>query len=169
MSPSTWSKRAIGNVASVLKLDLSSLGPLGSVLTKMSLTVNGTLGGKPFTRMPTNCNVTTHSSLTVQYANGTETSQASPDFAPTGCSSLPFTPQVSGTAVKDAHDDGVAITTTQTQPLGQAAGLTTVLQLPWPAVGTNTSAVSLQNTPTAVGTAVATSPLQPAPLRGLRT
>jgi hypothetical protein len=157
---------ASGNVASVLKLDLSGLGPLGGVLTKMSLTVNGTLGGKPFTRMPSNCNVTTHSSLTVQYAKGSETSQASPDFAPTGCSALPFTPSVSASAVKDAHDDGVSVTTVQTQPLGQAAGLTTVLQLPWPAVGTNTSAVSLQNTTTAVGTAVATSPLQPAPLKG---
>ncbi|HEY1592620.1 MAG TPA: hypothetical protein VGF81_12565 [Solirubrobacteraceae bacterium] len=157
---------ASGNVASVLKLDLSGLGPLGGVLTKMSLTVNGTLGGKPFTRMPSNCNVTTHSSLTVQYAKGTETSQASPDFVPTGCSALPFTPQVSASAVKDAHDDGVAVTTVQTQPLGQAAGLTTTLQLPWPAIGTNTSAVSLQNTTTAVGTAVATSPLQPAPLKG---
>ena len=157
---------ATGNVASVLKLDLSGLGPLGGVLTKMSLTVNGTLGGKPFTRMPSNCNVSTHSTLTVHYANGTETSQASPDFAPTGCAALPFTPQVSATAVKDAHDDGVEVTTTQTQPLGQAAGLTTVLQLPWPTVGTNTSAVAFQNTPTAVGTAVATSPLQPAPLKG---
>jgi hypothetical protein len=157
---------ASGNVASVLKLDLSSLGPLGSVLTKMSLTVNGTLGGKPFTRMPSNCNVTTHSSLTVQYAKGTETTQASPDFAPTGCAALPFTPQVSATAVKDAHDDGVEVTTAQTQPLGQAAGLTTTLQLPWPAIGTNTSAVSLQNTTTAVGTAVAASPLQPTPLKG---
>ena len=160
-------QNASGNVASVLKLNLSSLGPLlGGLLTKMSLTVNGTLGGKPFTRMPSNCNITTHSSLTVQYAKGTETSQASPDFAPTGCSSLPFTPQVSATAVKDPHNDGVEITTTQTQPLGQAAGLTTVLQLPWPAIGTNTSAVALQNTSTPVGTAVATSPLQPAPLKG---
>jgi hypothetical protein len=160
-------QNSAGNVASVLKLDLSSLGPLlGGLITKMSLTVNGTLGGKPFTRMPSNCNVTQHSSLTVQYANGAETTPASPDFAPTGCAALPFTPQVSATAVKDAHDDGAEITTTQTQPLGQAAGFTTTLQLPWPTIGTNTSAVSLQNIPTAVGTAVATSPLQPAPLKG---
>ncbi len=73
---------------------------------------------------------------------------------------------MTASAVKDAHDDGVAVTTVQTQPLGQAAGLTTVLQLPWPAIGTNTSAVALQNTTTAVGTAVATSPLQPVPLKG---
>jgi len=156
-----------GNVESVLNFNLSGLGPIAGALTNMSTTVNGTLGGKPFTRMPSNCNVTTHSTLTVTYADGTtETSTASPDFAPTGCAALPFTPQVSAAAVKDAHDDGVEVTTTQTQPLGQAAGLTTTLQLPWPTVGTNTSAVSLQNTSTAVGTAVAASPLQPAPLKG---
>lgn len=156
-----------GNVASVLKLDLSGLGPLGGVLTKMSLTVNGTLGGKPFTRMPSNCNVTQHSSLTVEYANGTETSQASPDFAPAGCSALPFNPQVTGSLVKDANDVGVKVVTSQTQALGEAAGASTTLELPWPAIIANTAALPLQNTPTAIGTAVATSPLQPAPLTGL--
>jgi hypothetical protein len=156
---------ATGNVASVLKLDLSGLGPLGSVLTKMSLTVNGTLGGKPFTRMPSNCSPG-HSSLTVQYANGTETTQGSPDFAPTGCSSLPFAPQVTASAVKDAHDNGVTVVTTQTQALGEAAGLSTSLQLPWPALSTNLAALALQNTTTPVGSATAASPLQPTPLVG---
>ena len=65
--------------------------------------------------MPSNCNVTTHSTLTVTYADGTtETSTASPDFAPTGCASLPFNPQVTGSLVKDAHDNGVAVVTNQT-------------------------------------------------------
>jgi hypothetical protein len=157
---------ATGNVASVLKLDLSSLGPLASSLTNMSLTVNGTLNGKPFTRMPTNCNVSQHSSLTVQYANGSETTQASPDFKPTGCDSLPFSPKVTASAVKDAHDVGVKVVTTQTQAPDEAAGLSTTLELPWPAIFANTAALPLQNTSTPVGTAVATSPLQPAPLTG---
>ena len=158
---------ASGNVSSVLKLDLSSLGPvLGGLLTKFTLTVNGTLGGKPFTRMPSNCNVTQHSSLTVQYANGTETTPASTDFKPTGCDSLPFNPQVSGSLVKDPNDVGVKVVTTQTQALGEAAGASTTLELPWPAVIANTASLPLQNTSTPVGTAVATSPLQPAPLTG---
>lgn len=158
---------ASGNVASVLKLDLSGLGPvLGGVLTKMSLTVNGTLDGKPFTRMPSNCSVTQHSSLTVQYANGTETSQASPDFVPTGCAALPFLPLVTASAVKDAHDAGVKVVTSQTQALGEAAGASTTLELPWPAIIANTASLPLQNTSTPIGTAVATSPLQPAPLTG---
>jgi hypothetical protein len=158
---------ANGNVESVLNLDLSGLGPVGGVLTNMSLTVNGTLDGKPFTRMPTNCTVSQHSSLTVTYSDGTtETSAASPDFVPSGCSSLPFTPVVSASVIKDAHDDGAKVTTTQTQPLGQAAGASTTLQFPWPALASNTAALSLQNTTKAIGTAVATSPLQPAPLTG---
>lgn len=156
-----------GNVQSVLKLDLSGLGPVAGALNNMSLTVNGKLGGKPFTRMPSNCNVTTHSTLTVTYSDGTtETSTASPDFKPTGCSSLPFNPQVSASAVKDAHDPGVKVVTTQTQALGEAAGASTTLELPWPSIIANTASVPLQNTTTPIGTAVATSPLQPAPLTG---
>jgi hypothetical protein len=157
-----------GNVQSVLNFNLAGLGPLAGALTNMSTTVNGTLGGKPFTRMPSNCNVTTHSTLTVTYADGTtETSTASPDFIPTGCASLPFNPQVTGSLIKDAHDNGVAVVTNQTQGLGESAGLSTTLELPWPAVIANTAALPLQNTSTPIGTAVATSPLQPVPLTGL--
>jgi len=156
---------ASGNVASVLKLDLSG-NPIAGQLTKMSLTVNSTLNGKPFTRMPTNCNVTDHSSLTVEYAKGTETTPASPDFKPTGCDALPFSPTLSASAVKDAHDDGAEVVTTQTQGPGEAAGLSTSLQLPWPALSTNLGALAVQNTTTPVGSATAASPLQPAPLVG---
>jgi hypothetical protein len=156
-----------GNVQAVLNLNLSGLGPVGSVLSNMSLTVNGTLNGKPFTRMPTNCNVTEHSSLTVTYSDGTtETSTASPDFKPTGCASLPFNPQVTATAVKDANDVGVRIVQSQTQAVGEAAGASTTIALPWPAIIANTAALPLQNTTTPIGTAVATSPLQPTALSG---
>ena len=70
---------------------------------QMSLTINGTLGGKPFTRMPTNCSPGS-STITIAYANKTETSTASPDFKPTGCASLPFSPTVTGSAVEDLND-----------------------------------------------------------------
>lgn len=156
-----------GNVQSVLKLDLSSLGAVGQSLKTMSLTVNSTLGGKPFTRMPSNCSPG-HSSLTITYSDGTkETTQASPDFTPTGCSSLPFNPALSASAVKDPNDSGVKVVTTQTQALGEAAGLSTALALPWPALSANTNSLSIQNTSTPVGTAVASSPLQPTPLAGM--
>jgi hypothetical protein len=156
-----------GNVQSVLKFDLSGLGPVGQALTGMSLTVNGSLDGQPFTRMPTSCSPG-HSMLSITYANGqTETSQASPDFTPTGCDSLPFNPALSGSAVKDPHDSGTEVVTTQTQGAGEAAGQSTMLILPWPALSANLNALSIQNTSTPVGSAVVTSPLQPAPLSGL--
>jgi hypothetical protein len=158
---------ASGNVESVLNLDLSSLGMIGQTLTSISLTVNGTLGGKPFTRMPTNCSPG-HSALKITYADGTtETSTASPDFAPTGCASLPFNPTLTATAIKDPHDSGVQVVTTQTQAANEAAGESTTLILPWPTLSANLSSLTIQNTSTAVGSAVATSPLQPAPLSGL--
>ena len=99
---------ASGNVQTVLGLDLSSLGAAGGLVGQMSLTINGTLDGKPFTRMPTNCSPGS-STITIAYANKTETTTASPDFKPTGCSSLPFAPTVTGTAVEDANDQGVAV------------------------------------------------------------
>ena len=155
-----------GNVESILSLDLSSLGAVGKSLTSISLTVNGTLDGKPFTRMPTNCSPG-HSTLKITYADGTtETSIASPDFTPTGCDALPFSPTLSATAVKDPNDSGVKVVTTQTQALGEAAGSSTTLILPWPALSSNLAALNIQNTSTPVGTAVATSPLQPTPLSG---
>jgi hypothetical protein len=159
-----------GNVQSVLKFNLSGLGPAGQVLSSMSLTVNGMLDTQPFTRMPTNCSPG-GSTLSITYSNGqtqtTETSQASPDFTPTGCDSLPFNPTLSASAVKDPDDSGAEVVTTQTQALGEAAGQSTELILPWPALSANLNALSIQNTSTPVGSAVATSPLQPTPLSGL--
>ena len=55
-----------GNLQTVLSLSLSGLGPLASMVSGMSLTINGTLGGKPFNRMPTNCSPGS-STLTVVY------------------------------------------------------------------------------------------------------
>ncbi len=131
----------------------------------MSLTINGTLGGKPFTRMPTNCHPGA-SSVMIVYAKRTETTAASPDFAPTGCASLPFAPKLSGSAVVDAHDTGVAVTTTVTQAADEAASASTQLALPWPTLAPNFSALSLQNTSTPVGSATTATPLLPAPLQG---
>src|SRR5581483_5042974 len=122
---------ASGAVSAVVHLDLSSLGALASLLTKMTLTVNGTLNGKPFNRMPTKC-APGSSELTVAYASKSETTAASPDFAPTGCTALPYHPTLTGTAVKDAHDDGVAVTTTVNQGADEAASASTMLLLPWP-------------------------------------
>ncbi len=156
---------ASGGVATVLSLDLSSLGGTASLLTQMSLTINGTLGGKPFTRMPTNCHPGI-SSVTIVYTNRTVKSNASPDFAPTGCRALPFAPKLSGTAVVDAHDTGVAVTTTVTQAADEAASASTQLSLPWPTLAPNFTGLGLQGTGTPVGSATTATPLLPSPLQG---
>jgi hypothetical protein len=156
---------AAGNVQTMLGLDLATLGPTAGAISQMSLTINGTLGGKPFTRMPTNCHPGS-SSVTIVYANRTETSTASPDFAPTGCSALPFAPKLSGVARVDAHDNGAAVTTTVTQAADEAASSSTQLALPWPTLAPNFGALSLQNSSTPVGSATTESPLLPSALRG---
>ncbi|HUE26012.1 MAG TPA: hypothetical protein VMP89_04510 [Solirubrobacteraceae bacterium] len=156
-----------GNVQSVINADLSSLGTTGQFISSISTTIDGTLAnGKPFTRMPTNCSPGP-SSVTVTYANGSkETTNASPDFHITGCSALPYAPVLSASVVKDPHDAGVSVVTTVTQAANEAAGAGQVLTLPWPALAPNLNSLSLQNTSVVVGSAVATSPLTPAPLTG---
>ncbi len=154
-----------GNVQVVLGLDLSTLGATAGLIGQMSLTINGTLGGKPFTRMPTNCSPGS-STITIAYANKTETSTASPDFKPTGCSSLPFSPTVTGSAVEDPNDQGVAVTTTVTQASNEAASASTGLVLPWPTLAPNFGSLSLQNSATPVGSATVNTPLLTTPLQG---
>jgi hypothetical protein len=159
-------QNASGAISSVLDVDLSTLGTVGNLITGTSLTVNGTLGGKPFNRMPSNCSPGP-SSLTVTYANGaSETSSASPDFKITGCSSLPYKPGLSATFVKDSGDAGVAVTTTVTQNADEASTSSQTLTIPFPTVSPNFASLSLQNTSTAVGQATAYSPLLPTPLSG---
>jgi hypothetical protein len=154
-----------GNIQTVLSVPLTGLGGLASLISGMSLTVNGTLNGKPFNRMPTNCSPA-QSTLTVVYANRTETSPASPDFKPTGCSALPFAPKLAAAARESAHESGTAVSTTVTQAEDEAATAAMTLTLPSQTLSANIQAVKLQNTTTPVGFAVASSPLLPAPLKG---
>jgi hypothetical protein len=154
-----------GDVQTVLELRLTSLGPLANLVTAMSLTVNGTLDGKPFNRMPTNCSPG-RSSLTVAYTQRTETVNASPDFAPTGCGGLPYSPRLSGSAQAVQHGGAGRVVTTITQAAGEAASARTTLALPSNALLPNVAALGLQNTSHPVGSAVAFTPLLPAPLRG---
>ena len=156
-----------GNVQTQLKLDLSSLPPLvASMLTNMSLTINGTLNNKPFNRMPTNCSPGA-SSLTIKYANKTETTAASPDFAPTGCSSLPFAPQLTAAARPPTHGHGAGtVITTITQANGQAATAKETLAMPTSALDPNLASIKWINVHHSLGSVVAVSPLLPTPLKG---
>jgi hypothetical protein len=153
-----------GNVQTVLKLSLSGLGPLASMVTGMTLTVDGELDGKPFNRMPTNC-TPGHSQLAVAYSSRTETVTASPDFRPTGCGKLPYAPVISGVATFRRTAAG-SVVTTISQKRDEAASARTTLTLPTSVLSPNPASVARQNTSTPVGTIVATSPLLPTPLSG---
>ncbi len=152
-------------VQTALSLDLSSLGGEAKFVTSMSVTVNGTLKSKPFTRMPSNCSPG-HSTLTIVYTKRTETTKASPDFAPKGCSSLPYAPKMSGSLVKDAHDDGVLATTVVTQAANEAASRQTRLQLPFPTTSANPAALGVLGKNIPVGSATSASPLLAHALKG---
>lgn len=158
-------QNAAGNVQTVLSLSLSGLGPLAGLVTGMNLTINGTLDGKPFNRMPTNCSPG-QSQLTVAYSSKTETVAASPDFTPTGCSALPYAPKISGTAHAVAHGGAGRVVTTITQAAGQAASRETTLALPKNALLPSPGALGFLNTSTPVASAVTVTPLLPAPLAG---
>lgn len=93
----------------------------------------------------------------------------------TGCSSLAFSPVLKVTAVRDAADTGVALTTDVTQALGQATSGTVALGFPAAVVAPNAAAVVKDGllcsdpsfaTCKTIGSSEATSPLYPKPLSG---
>jgi hypothetical protein len=94
---------------------------------RIDLTINGTVGGQTFTRNPTSCGVATSKLTAVSYGGITSTRQSA--FTPTGCSSLPFAPQVTGSAKVGTFGD-VEITTNITQAAGEAALKRSELTLP---------------------------------------
>jgi hypothetical protein len=173
---------AAGQVVVRLSADLSPLGSLTSLVTGLTVDLNGTLDGKPLTRMPTACTPAAPSSLTIVYGTGAsaqaETTNASPDVAPpalTGCGSLAYGPTLSATAVKDPTDAGVALTTKLDQPAGQAATKSVVLSVPSAVLTPNTGLLAIAcsasdpatcPTTSDIGTVSATSPLLPGSFSG---
>jgi hypothetical protein len=137
--------------------------------------LNTTLNG---VRMPASCPATP-ANLAVtsdSYSDSTSKTTAAPLHV-TGCSALPFTPSLSATAVKDAADDGVQITTDVTQPASpaQATPNKVALSLDPKVLIANVPAILSDNllcanpasgTCKSVGTATSTSPLYPVPLNG---
>jgi hypothetical protein len=158
----------------LLNIDLSNF-PNNVTATGLTLSINGTMNGNPLTRMPTNCGTpASPTQISVVYASQTETANASPDIAPTGCGSLAYAPQLTATATKDPGDSGVQIVTDLKQAAGEAGTSTAKLSIPGSVVQPNSVAATalLCSKPapftgcTAVGTASATSPLLSSPLTG---
>ena len=143
-------------------------------VTGVDLTLNGTIGGKPFTRNPTSCATatTTLQTTAVLWPNGTST--ASSSFTPTGCSALTFAPQLSASASIGGAAGNVGFDTTITQAATDAAIKSAKVTMPG---GLYVNPVALAHACTSsdplncsssssVGTASLTTPLWSKPLTG---
>jgi hypothetical protein len=132
--------------------------------------INSTFNGLRFPdtcpSAPANVVVTADS-----YSVATPTTASAP-LTVTGCGSVPFHPGFAVSMLKDSADDGVAVTTDVTQTADQAPARSVSLAFPTDALVPNIDVIgSLCANPTSgtctpVGSAVARSPLYPAPLTG---
>jgi hypothetical protein len=145
---------------------LPDLRSLDVYVTELELTLKGTQDGRPFTRMPTSCATATSRLSVTYYASTPPVTDVPGSFTPTGCKALPFAPKLTGSATKDAHDQGVKLVTTLNQVAGQAGAKTVALHAPAAALYPNAGVLSLENTGKPVGSATANSPLLPKPLTG---
>jgi hypothetical protein len=129
---------------------------------------SGGTSSTPFTRLPTSCAGPATTSLVVDTYAGTADGTGTSSFTPTGCSSLPFAPTLSASSTRDPGDLGASLTTTVSQPDGQAAAASIALAVP-----TATLAPDVLDAATSfgdvVGSATAVTPLLSSPLVGTVT
>jgi hypothetical protein len=156
-------------------IDLS-IAAIPNKLQGVSVQVNalqirlfGTVNGQPFIRNPTSC-ATATTSVTLDTYNAPSTPvSAGSSFTPTGCSSLPYAPQLTSTASPDQGDDGVAFAATITQAPTESATQDVSVRLP-PTLVPRASAIAAACTSTdlstcpPVGSATITSPLLGSPV-----
>jgi hypothetical protein len=127
-------------------------------------------------RLPTRCpSPAARFAVSADSYSDAATKTASAPLQVTGCSSLPFSPLLGVTAVRDGGDSGVAITTDVTQTAGQATSRTVALGFPSAVVAPNAGAVisgglfctdpSFASCKT-IGSSTAKSPLYPKALTG---
>jgi hypothetical protein len=94
-------------------------------ITNLKLTINGTVGGKAYTRMPTVCSAVSSFINADSYSAPTSVSSATSSFTPTGCTSgstpLKFAPKTTGNVAPDTSDGGSVVTLTTTQAATESA------------------------------------------------
>ncbi len=134
-------------------------------VNSLTLNIDGTVSsGSPFTRLPTSCAPAT-TTLSIDTYAGSSDGSGSSTFTPTGCGSVPFTPALSASSQQDSGDPGASLTTTITQPSGQAAPSSIGLRIP-----AATLQPDLTNAPAlfgdVVGSVSATTPVLAAPSGG---
>jgi hypothetical protein len=173
-NPAAITLRPSGSPAGVgLNLAFSGIPDTFDGLSISLDAINSTFDGL---RYPSSCPATP-AEVTVSadsYQDPTVRTGQAP-LAITGCSSEPFAPAFKLAARRDAGDTGVQIATTVTQTAAQATTGTLALALPASVVEPDAESVLRYNlictnpasgTCRPIGTAVAGSPLYPAPLSG---
>jgi hypothetical protein len=141
-------------------------------VTGISLTLDGTVGGKAFTRNPTSCQPASTGFAVTSYQG--DTASASSSFTPSGCAALPFSPHLGASASTAGWDGETALSSTITQSEGQAALSRSQLTLPYglfpradiysrACTGSDPSTCPASAT---VGSATVTTPLAAQPLAG---
>jgi hypothetical protein len=160
-------------------------GGLDSVITGLPATIGTPLGevemwiesmdltlARPFLSLPTSCRPA-QASIAAVSANGTASSRQAAPFTPTGCDQVPYTPRFEA-AVDASRSPGLR--TVITVPRGHAATARAAVTLPrglavnLDALGDVCTLAEQAAGPcpdrARVGTALARSPLLPAPLTG---
>ncbi len=178
-APAAVTVRPSGDPAGV-GLDIGFAGipdtftALGTTLSISVQSIQATFDGL---RYPDSCPATP-AQVTVSadsYAAAAVASAGAP-LVVTGCGALPYEPAFGFGATRDAHDDGVQISTTITQAPGEATSSSLTLGFPSKVLLPNVSGVVAAKalcadpstgTCTPVGMASATSPLYPDALSGL--
>jgi hypothetical protein len=151
-----------------------TIGSTEVQVTRIQLTVDGTVNGKPFTRNPTACGPATTRMTVVSYDAPDSPVTAESTFTPTGCETLPFAPRLAASAAVSGWDGAVELTTSISQAGGEAAAKRAQLTLPG---GLRSRSATLRRACSApdpatcpssadVGTATATTPLLAQPLTG---
>lgn len=151
------------------QLDASSLGlPVGDTGAPIEITeINSTFDSL---RYPTSCPSTpANVSVSVDSYNDPTVHNLTAPLKVTGCSTLPYAPKMTVSAVKDSTDRSVKITAGATQAPDESPTKSLSLSFPDAALGVNLAAVKLlcldvSKGCTPVGTATAVSPLYPTPL-----
>jgi hypothetical protein len=151
-----------------------SINGIAVTVTGIQLTLDGTVGGKPFTRNPTSCAPASTGISVSSYGAPSTPVTAQSSFTPTACASLPYAPAVSGTATVAGFDGQTALTSTITQAAGEAATSQTQLTVPfglmprWDVYSRACTASDVTTCPPSatVGTATVATPLSAQPLTG---
>lgn len=143
-------------------------------LSGINLTLSGAANGQTFTRNPTSCSPAATSITVNSYGAPSTNQSASSSFTPTGCSTLPYAPTITGTVSKDASDSGIGITASISSSYNQADSQSINLTFPHSASPNLGALLADQCTPATTGnpwaacavagTATVTTPLLSNPL-----